>query len=244
MLATERSVAPGRLRRRLGLSELEADEGPFVSFTDLFIGILFLFLILVAALMLMHQEAVHSAKAETEAYNERVRQMSAQILQMQAKLDAIAKLDADHPPFRLSMVYNVYQKEAGARTDWTYSRSVQVFVAPQGLCLNNVILRNNLSLAWKPAVKAEVIPTSKSQDVVRMGTPCRLTASGDRWNSDSETGGVERASTDLYSGSTLLHKKDGDEPLELQYRVLGIYDDYFRRTTAQGSPKAPHSTHS
>ena len=53
----------GRLRRRPGAPERTDDEGPFVSFTDLFIGILFLFLILVAALMLMHQEAVAREKA-------------------------------------------------------------------------------------------------------------------------------------------------------------------------------------
>ena len=74
----------GQLRRGSGSAELEADEGPFVSFTDLFIGILFLFLILVAALMLMHQEAIHSAKAEAEAYNERVRHMHEQIKLMQS----------------------------------------------------------------------------------------------------------------------------------------------------------------
>jgi hypothetical protein len=234
MLATEQSATPGRLRRRLGFSDPEADEGPFVSFTDLFIGILFLFLILVAALMLMHQEAIRSAKAETQTYNERVKEMSRQILEMQAKLDATAKLDAEHPPFRLAMVYNVYQKEAGPRMDWTYSRTVQVFVAPPGLCLNNIILRNNLSLAWKPAVKAEVIPTAKSQDTVRMGTPCRLSASGDHWNSDSETGSVQRTAANLYSGSTSLHKKDGEEKLDLEYRILGLYDDYYRRSSAKG----------
>jgi hypothetical protein len=232
----------GRLRRRLGFTHPAADEGPFVSFTDLFIGILFLFLILVAALLLMHQEAVQSAKSETQSYDEQMRQMAKQIQLMQAKLDATAKLDAEHPPFRLAMVYNVYQKEAGARTDWTYSRSVQVFVAPPGLCLNNVILRNNLSLAWKPPVKAEVIPTANSQDTVRMGTPCRLSASGDHWNLDSETGSVERVSANLYSGSTLLHKKDGDEPLELQYRILGVYDDYYRQS--KGNSKSLYSSRS
>ena len=36
---------PGRLRRRAGPLAPVNDEGPFVSFTDLFIGILFLFLI-------------------------------------------------------------------------------------------------------------------------------------------------------------------------------------------------------
>ena len=43
----------GRLRRRAAPEV--ATKGPFVSFTDLFIGILFLFLIRVAALMLMNR---------------------------------------------------------------------------------------------------------------------------------------------------------------------------------------------
>ena len=53
-----------RLRRGSGAPEHASEEGPFVSFTDLFIGILFLFLILVAALMLMHQAAVKRAEEE------------------------------------------------------------------------------------------------------------------------------------------------------------------------------------
>ena len=112
----------GRSRRRAGATELEADEGPFVSFTDLFIGILFLFLILVAALMLMHQEAIQEAEAEA-------RRMAEQIKQVQAKLDATAKLDAAHAPYRLAIVYNSYQKPAGAE-NWTFSRTVQIFRAP------------------------------------------------------------------------------------------------------------------
>jgi hypothetical protein len=219
---------PAQLRRRSGSRERETDEGPFVSFTDLFIGILFLFLILVAALMLMHQEALQRNKIDAQLYAQQVKQMSEQLQQMQAKLKAIVKSDADQPPFRLAMVYNVYQKEAGVQTAWTYSRSVQVFVAPKGLCLNNIILRNNLNFAWKPPVTAASIPTATSQDTSRMGTPCRLSASGDRWNSASETGNVERTASDLYSGSTVLHKKDGDVRLDLQYKVLGVYDDYYR----------------
>jgi Na+-transporting methylmalonyl-CoA/oxaloacetate decarboxylase gamma subunit len=225
---------PAQLRRRLGATERETDEGPFVSFTDLFIGILFLFLILVAALMLMHQEAVQRDKIDAQLYAKQVKQMSEQLQQMQDKLKAIIKLDADQPPFRLAMVYNVYQKEAGVQTAWTYSRSVQVFVAPKGLCLNNIILRNNLNFAWKPPVAAASIPTATSQDTSQMGTPCRLSALGDHWNSASETGSVERTAANLYSGTTSLHKKDGEEKLELQYRVLGVYDDYYRQPGARG----------
>ena len=44
----------------------------------------------------------------------------------------------------------------------------------------------------------------------------------------SETGDLKRITPDLYSGVVVLHEKEGDEKLEMQYRVLGIYDDYFR----------------
>ena len=226
---------PARLRRRPGHPDLAAEEGPFVSFTDLFIGILFLFLILVAALMLMHQEAVQAAEAEERRLNE-------QIDLRQARLDAIERLDADHPPFRLALVYNSFQRGAGDK-DWTFSRTVQIFRAPNGLCLENVILRNNLSLAWKPPVKTEVIPSAGKQDYVRMGTPCVLTAAGEHWNSESETGSLKRISGNLYSGTTILHKKDGDRPLELQYRLLGIYDEYFGQPNAQGDPKTLNPNH-
>jgi hypothetical protein len=147
---------------------------------------------------------------------------------MQAKLDQRSRLDADHPPFRLAMVYNVYQAPAGARADWTFSRTVQLFRAANGLCLENVILRNNLSFAWKPLVRAEVIPAANNQGFVRMGTPCTLSASGEQWNSGAETGGVTRTAADLYSGSTVLHKENGAESLQIQYRVLSIDDDVFR----------------
>jgi hypothetical protein len=219
---------PARSRGRLGFTGLEADEGPFVSFTDLFIGILFLFLILVAALMLMHQEAIQRDRVETQAETLRLEQLAQRIQQLKAKLDARAKLDADHPPFRLAIVYNVYQAPARAPTAWTFSRTVQLYRASNGLCLENVILRGNLSLAWKPPVEAANIPTADNQNYVRMGTPCTLSASGEDWNTDSETGGVKRTSGDLYSGATVLHKKSGNEPLEIQYRVLRIDDNYFR----------------
>src|SRR5215216_6064444 len=114
-----------------------ADEGPFVSFTDLFIGILFLFLILVAALMLMHQEAMARAKAEAQRLAEKIRQL-------QAELDAIKKLDDDQTPFRLALVYNSFQRPNGGGEEWRFTRTVQVFRAPNGNCLENVILRNNL----------------------------------------------------------------------------------------------------
>jgi hypothetical protein len=211
---------PGRLRRASVSQEHATDEGPFVSFTDLFIGILFLFLILVAALMLMHQEAVQKALADALAYQ-------AQIRQLQAKIDAAAKLDAERPPFRLAIVYNSYQRPAG-ETDWTFSRTVQIYRAPNDLCLENVLLRNNLNVAWKPLVKAESIPTAAKQDYVRGATPCTLSASGEHWNSESETGGLKRTSANLYGGSTVLHKKDAQVTIELQYRVLGIFDDYYR----------------
>jgi hypothetical protein len=216
----------GRLRRRLRSTEHTGDEGPFVSFTDLFIGILFLFLILVAVLMLMHQEAMRKA--------------AQQIAELQAELAAIKKLDADHTPFRLALVYNSYQKPASEKV-WTFSRTVQVFRSPDGLCLENIIFRNNLNLAWKPTVKSETIPTAADQKFVRMLTPCTLSASGEHWSSDSETGGVQRAAANLYSGATVLHKTEGDEKIDIQYRILGVYDDYFGKPAVQASPKAPHS---
>jgi hypothetical protein len=221
-------VTPGQSRRRAGSATLESDEGPFVSFTDLFIGILFLFLILVAALMLMHQEAVQRDRVDAQVDTQQVQQMSEQIQQMQAKLNARAKLDATHPPFRLAIVYNVYQAPAGAPTAWTFSRTIQLYRASNDLCLENVILRGNLSLAWKPPVDADNIPTADNQNYVRMGTPCTLSAKGENWDIESETGGVKRTSADMYSGSTVLHKKSGkEEPVQLQYRILRIYDNYF-----------------
>jgi hypothetical protein len=210
-----------RLRRRSMIEEAAADEGPFVSFTDLTIGIIFLFLILVAALMLMHQQAVLKWAEEARAYEHRI-----QVLQ--DKLDAIARLDAEHPPFRLALVYNSYQRSTDS-PDWIFSRTVQVFRAPNGLCMENLLLRNNLSLAWMPPVKTETIPAPSQQDAVRMGTPCKLSAQGEQWNSDAETGSMKRVSPNLYSGSSVLHKKDGQVTIQIEYRILGVYDEYYRQ---------------
>jgi hypothetical protein len=223
-------MMPGRLRRRAGPTELAGDEGPFVSFTDLFIGILFLFLILVAALMLMHQEAVQREQVETQTQSEQIRQM-------QAKLDAAPKPVPEQPAFRLGIVFNIYQRPGVFDgSGWTYSRTVRVFRSPDGHCINTVWMRSNLSTAWKPSTAKEDIPTDAQQDLLGKFESCGLSASGDHWESTSETGKLTRISPDLYSGYAVLHKKEGDERLEMQYRVLGIYDDYFRKPSSVVQP--------
>ncbi len=210
----------GRLRRHSRSGELARDEGPFVSFTDLFIGILFLFLILVAALMLMNQEAAQREEVETQT-------MSEQIQQTQAKLDAAPKSTPDQPAFRLGIVFNIYQRPEVADADWTYSRTVRVFRAANGVCINTVWLRSNLSTAWMPPIGEADIPTAAQHDLLRSFQPCGLSASGDHWESATETGDLKRISKDLYSGSVVLHKKEGDSKIEMQYKILVIYDDYF-----------------
>jgi hypothetical protein len=213
---------PGRLRRRSSSAELVGDEGPFVSFTDLFIGILFLFLILVAALMLMNEEAIQREKLETQI-------MSEQIRQLQAKLDAAPKTPPDQQAFRLGIVFNIYQRPAVFDGQgWTYSRTVRVFRAPSGDCINTVWLRSNLSTAWMPPLESEKIPTPEQHDMLQKFQPCGISASGDHWDGPTETGNLKRTTPDLYSGLVTLHEKEGDVKLEMQYRILGIYDDYFR----------------
>ncbi|MBS0361760.1 MAG: hypothetical protein JSR98_10295 [Proteobacteria bacterium] len=201
------------------------DEGPFVSFTDLFIGILFLFLILVAALMLMLQEVVQRERAEALL-------MSQRIQQVQAKLDATPKPvpPPDLPAFRLGIVFNIYQRSAEFDgSGWTYSRTVRVFRSADGHCIDTVWMRSNLSTAWKPPTAKEDIPTDAQHDQFRKFEECGLSGAGDHWENTSESGKLKRINPDLYSGYAVLHKKEGDEKLEMQYRVLGIYDDYFRQ---------------
>jgi hypothetical protein len=212
-----------RVQRRGNSVAPTEGEGPFVSFTDLFIGILFLFLILVAALMLMHQEAVQKEQHEVQV-------MSEQIRELQAKLDAVPKPipKPDQPEFRLGIVFNIYQRAANTGANWTYSRTVRVFRADTGVCINTVWMRSNLSVGWVPPVADEDIPSEAQRDELRSFKPCGISASGDRWQTSTETGNLKRVSKNLYSGTVVLHKADGDAQLEMQYRVLDVYDKYFR----------------
>ena len=213
-------MTPLRLRHAPGAPEPADDEGPFVSFTDLFIGILFLFLILVAALLLMLQEVVQRERAEALLMSQRV---------PPAPLKLEPKPPPDTPAFRLGIVFNIYQRPAVFDgSGWTYSRTVRVFRSPDGHCINTVFMRSNLSTAWKPPMAKEDIPTEAQQDLFRNFEPCGLSASGDHWETASETGKLKRISPDLYDGYAVLHEKEGDEKIEMQYRVLGVYDDYFR----------------
>ena len=214
-------MIPARLQRRSNSVEPAEGEGPFVSFTDLFIGILFLFLILVAALMLMHQEAVQMEQAE-------VQMLSEQIREMQAKLDAVPKPKQDQPEFRLGVIFNIYQRSTGSGANWTFSRTVRVFRAPSGVCINTVWMRSNLSVGWMPPVADEDIPTPAQKDELRSFKPCGISAAGDHWETSTETGNLKRVSKDLYSGTVVLHKSDGDVRLDMEYRVLGVFDNYFR----------------
>lgn len=209
-----------RLQRRPHSVETSDGEGPFVSFTDLFIGILFLFLILVAALMLMHQEAVQKEQEE-------VQKLSEQIQELQAKLDAAPK-PPDQPEFRLGIVFNIYQRAANSGANWTFSRTVRVFRAQTGVCINTVWMRSNLSVGWMPPTADEDIPTPAQREELRSFKPCGISASGDRWETETETGNLKRVSKDLYSGTVVLHKTEEDVRLEMQYRVLGVYDNFFR----------------
>jgi hypothetical protein len=216
----------GRVQRRSSPLELADGEGPFVSFTDLFIGILFLFLILVAALMLMHQEAVQTQQDETQKMQAELQMQSEQIRQLQAKLDAVPKPKPDQPEFRLGIVFNIYQRGDGE--NWTFSRTVRVFRSPTGVCINTVWMRSNLSTTWVPPVSDKDIPTAAEKDDLRSFKPCGISASGDIWKTSTETGNLKRVSKDLYSGTVILHKTEGDARLEMQYRVLGVFDNYFR----------------
>jgi hypothetical protein len=155
--------------------------------------------------------------------------MSERIRQLQAKLDAAPKPVPETPAFRLGIVFNIYQRPAVFDgSGWTYSRTVRVFRSPDGHCINTVWMRSNLSTAWKPPTAKEDIPSEAQQGLFRTFEPCGISASGDHWESPSETGKLTRVNPDLYSGYAVLHEKEGDNRLEMQYRILGIYDDYFR----------------
>jgi uncharacterized protein YlxW (UPF0749 family) len=77
-----------RARRQIRASIPTEEEGPFVSFTDLFVGVLFLFLILVAALMIMQRTSVQMARNES-ATDARVAALVEAVSQANAQLNAV-----------------------------------------------------------------------------------------------------------------------------------------------------------
>ena len=126
-------------------------------------------------------------------------------------------------------MFNIYQRPGVFDgSGWTYSRTVRVFRSPTGECINTVYLRSNLSTAWMPPLESEKIPTGAARDQLSQFQPCGISATGDHWDGPTETGNLKRINPDLYSGFVTLHEKEGDVKLEMQYRVLGVYDDYFR----------------
>lgn len=212
----------GRPRRAPAGREHAVEEGPFVSFTDLFIGILFLFLILVAALMLRQQAAVQAQPIRPPP-----------VKPEPVRPKPVPPPKPRQPEFRLGIAFNIYQRPMESDgSGWTYSRTVRVFRSPDGYCINTVWMRSNLTTAWKPPTSEADIPTGAEAGELGKFEPCGLSASGDRWETSSETGVLRRTGPNLYSGYAVLHKKDGDEKLEMQYRVLGVYDDYFQAPAA------------
>jgi len=235
------------------------EEGPFVSFTDLFIGILFLFLILVAALVLMHQQAVSQAKNETEQYGGMSPQDVAQLRKehqqtvaeltdtksdlaaSRSELEATRAIDAEHPPFRLALVYNEYQKTSSAgavdrlvtaltganSSSWEFVKTVQVFRAPNGACLQNITVRNPTFKTVGRPIHDEDIPSSDNQNAVRAVPLCGLTSVGAHYNNDIEEVALERTSESLYEGAWIDHT-EGNENHRLQLRIVGIYDDFYK----------------
>jgi hypothetical protein len=75
-------------RRQIGTSIPTEEEGPFVSFTDLFVGILFLFLIMIAALMIMQRTSVQMARSEA-AHDAKVAALVEAVNQANAQLDTV-----------------------------------------------------------------------------------------------------------------------------------------------------------
>lgn len=89
------------------------EEGPFVSFTDLFVGVLFLFLIMVAALMIMQRTSVQMARNET-ARDARVAALVEATSQANARLDALNSKNTELQNKLNSMPSDEAMKAAGA----------------------------------------------------------------------------------------------------------------------------------
>lgn len=136
---------------------------------------------MIAALMLMHQEAVRQARRESGVSPELVAELRQQAQQMKAQSDAVHRLDAEHPPFRLAIAYNVFQYDSDATLasaffdlfsgnhdaeshwHWRFHKTVQVFRSPNNLCLEQELLRAaNLTLVGDDVDEKDIPSAQKS----------------------------------------------------------------------------------
>ncbi len=244
-----------RLRYRYFDDATNADEdGPFVSFTDLFVGILFLFLILVAALMLLEQASVRMAKQEATSKVTEIAQLQSQVKGLTAKLDGIAKLDREDPPFRLAIAYNEYSSDAlTSKTDpapLEFVRSVRIFRSSSGQCISERILEA-ANTGWMK-IDPKDIPNSNNEMSFRRIGSCSLSPGGIHYGDAYQTVDISRTSMELYEGFVTLHPKEpslsksvgrffdqlfgnastdtnNDVLLRVQYQILGIYDDEYKK---------------
>jgi hypothetical protein len=107
-----------RARRGIRASIPTEEEGPFVSFTDLFVGVLFFFLILIAALMIMQRTSVQMARNETAqnatAHDAKVAALVEAVSQANAQLDALNAKNKELQNKLNSMPNDEALKAAGA----------------------------------------------------------------------------------------------------------------------------------
>ena len=248
-----------RGRRSAAPAEAAAEDGPFVSFTDIFIGMLFLFLILVAALMVMHQEAVRQVRQEATRSAgispQMVDDLRKQNQQMKAQLDEIGRKDAADPPFRLAIAYNEFQYENTAgllakvadaftgshdsdkQWQWIFIRTVRIYRSPDDLCLENDLLNAPNIKGVGNTLTEKDIPSADDQNAIRRVSQCVLTADGEHWKSEVTEKDMRRTSADLYEGKWVYHNGDEAESHDLQYRILRVYDSFYNQpsTAPEGS---------
>jgi hypothetical protein len=176
-------------------------------------------------------------------------ELRTQNLDMKSELAAIHAKDAEHPPFRLAIVYNEFQfqSEGGSfmgavgaffrgtpalKQGWNFVQTIQIFRAPNGACIENRLEHNAAYRDIGPEIHDEDIPKAENQKAVRAVHECELTADGEHYKGKIQDVDLDRTSDLLYEGKWIYHAGDGDEPHNIQYRILGIYDDTYRQKGA------------
>lgn len=226
--------------------EHRSGEGPFVSFTDLLAGIVFMLLLMVALLMLRQQQAHEELekKADPAPYLTTINELREQAKRLfqdnldlgaaiRADKDAKRALDADfknNPRLHAAMVFNQYSRalHAGAR-EFKFDHTDAIYLSEDRKQFRLVELRRGIGEDMFPDKPGTAADYARGLDLEVLSSSCR-SLNREQWNwacGDGSRRSLARFGSTYVGQQTTT--RDGKTGLwDIRIEVIAIYDDYFR----------------